>query len=214
MYGDGPWGDLRETHANAFRDAWDEFTATCADTVAPVATYQAWLAHLMIQRVGLMHVVREVDFGARHLDPATRDYFHCANLTVDLLVLREPVVRLPRRVALVDPTLPEGAPNPRSGLGRVGDFSVIVELQVAATQTDDLDHGEVVRDFRKLSAILDAAERCYPPRPLPAAFVGVLVNKERSRFSFERLAARLAGPPIRRDITLLSFDRATAVTDI
>jgi hypothetical protein len=37
------------------------------------------------------------------------------------------------------------------------DFSVITEQRVSATQIGDLGYTEVVRDFEKLSAILDAA---------------------------------------------------------
>ena len=41
-------------HAVAFKAAWQEFTQACAGTIAPEATYQAWLAHFMINRVGLL----------------------------------------------------------------------------------------------------------------------------------------------------------------
>jgi hypothetical protein len=85
---------LADSHATKFKAAWQEFTSTCSGTVAPEATYQAWLAHFMIQRVGLMQVVREVDFGARHLGAAAA-HFRGSSLMVDLLVLREPVVNLP-----------------------------------------------------------------------------------------------------------------------
>jgi hypothetical protein len=44
---------------------------------------------------------------------------------VDLLVLREPVVNLPQRLSLAKVNLPDGAPNPKSGLSRLRDFSVI-----------------------------------------------------------------------------------------
>jgi hypothetical protein len=127
---------VSDGHAEAFEQAWAEFTTTCSGTIAPEATYQAWLAHFMIQRVGLMHVVREVDFGARHLGDTT-GRFRGSNLMVDLLVLREPVVDLPRRAALAQQDLPDGHPNPRSGLGRLKDFTVITELKVSATQRTD-----------------------------------------------------------------------------
>lgn len=194
-------------HAAMFSEAWEEFTETCAGTIAPEATYQAWLAHFMIQRVGLMQVVREVDFGARHLGEAATSRFRGSNLMVDLLVLREPVVNLPRRAALAKKDLPDGEPNPKSGLGRLKDFSVITELKVSATQIEGLDYTEVVRDFEKLSAILDAAESQYPGAPLPRAFVGVFNNREKPRFNFDHLQRRLDALPIRADVQLLRFPR-------
>lgn len=82
-------------------------------------------------------MVREVDFGARHLGTVAAQYFTGHNLMVDLLILREPVVNLPRRAALAQKKLPDGTPNPRSGLARLADFSVITELKVSATQMED-----------------------------------------------------------------------------
>lgn len=58
---------VRSAHAQIFEDAWRTMSESCWDTIAPEATYQAWLAHFAIQELGLLHVVREVDFGARHL---------------------------------------------------------------------------------------------------------------------------------------------------
>jgi hypothetical protein len=87
--------------ASAFEAAWREFTGACADTVAPEATYQAWLAHFVIRRVGLLRVVREVDFGARHLGPAAAERFSGHNLMVDLLIPRgECPARLRQRAVL------------------------------------------------------------------------------------------------------------------
>lgn len=107
--------EIRRDHAAAFEGAWIALGRAAANTVAPEAAYQAWLAHLVIERVGLLHVVREVDFGARHLGLQAAARFRGSNLMVDLLVLRQPVVNLPRRAALAVPDLPEGEPNPRSG---------------------------------------------------------------------------------------------------
>ncbi|MFC5179402.1 hypothetical protein [Nocardioides taihuensis] len=204
--GPTPPDPVSEAHAAAFEEAWREFTETCAGTVAPEATYQAWLAHFMIQRVGLMHVVREVDFGARHLGEAAAARFRGSNLMVDLLVLREPVVDLPRRAALAQVELPDGAPNPKSGLGRLKDFSVITELKVSATQIEGLDYTEVVRDFEKLSAILNAAEQQYPGAPLPLAFVGIFNNRSKPRFNFEHLHRRLSQVPPHPRVGMLRFD--------
>jgi hypothetical protein len=198
--------ETRRDHAAAFEGAWNALGRAAANTVAPEATYQAWLAHLVIERVGLLHVVREVDFGARHLGLQAASRFRGSNLMVDLLVLRQPVVNLPRRAALAAPDLPEGEPNPRSGLARLQDFSVITELKVSATQIEGLDYTEVVRDFEKLSAILDAAEAQYPANPLPAAYVGVFNNRAKPRFNFEHLQRRLDAVQVRPDVKLLKYD--------
>ncbi len=143
---------LRKRHAAAFEAAWQDLGVNCAETVAPEATYQAWLAHFLIQRLGVLHVVREVDFGAKYLGEQAAVLFGGSSLMVDILVLRQPVVQLPRRAALADETLPGGEPNPRSGLKRLGDFSVITELKVHSTQAEGLAQAQVVRDFLKLSA--------------------------------------------------------------
>jgi hypothetical protein len=200
--------ETRRSHALAFEEAWTALGRAASNTVAPEATYQAWLAHLVIERLGLLHVVREVDFGARHLGAQAAAKFRGGNLMVDLLVLRQPIVNLPRRAALAVPDLPDGQPNPKSGLARLQDFSVITELKVSATQIEGLDYTEVVRDFEKLSAILDAAEAQYPANPLPAAYVGVFNNRAKPRFNFEHLQRRLDAVQIRPDVKLLKFEAA------
>jgi len=179
---------------------------------APEATYQAWLAHFVIERLDLLRVVRGVDFGARHLGPVAVQHFTGHNLMVDLLILREPVVNLPRRAALARKNLPDGTQNPRSGLARLADFSVITELKVSATQIEGLDYGEVLRDFRKLSAILDAAEAQYPDQPLPAAYVGVFGNRVRPRFNFDLLANKIHAAGVRPDVKLLQFETTQETT--
>lgn len=202
--------DTRRSHALAFEEAWTALGRAASNTVAPEATYQARLAHLVIERLGLLHVVREVDFGARHLGLQAVAKFRGGNLMVDLLVLRQQIVNLPRRAALAVPDLPDGQPNPKSGLARLQDFSVITELKVSATQIEGLDYTEVVRDFEKLSAILDAAEAQYPANPLPVAYVGVFNNRAKPRFNFEHLQRRLDAVQIRPDVKLLKFEAAAS----
>ena len=98
---------------------------------------------------------------------------------------------------------------PRSGLGRLADFSVITELKVSATQKEGLDYGEVIRDFRKLSVILDAAEEAHAGSPLPAAYVGVFANAAKPRFNFGLLRRKLRDADLRPDVLLAAFDSAT-----
>ena len=73
---------------------------------------------------------------------------------------------------------------------------------MSSSQAEGHDYSEVVHDFVKLSAILDAAEDHYKGQPLPAAFVGILGNHRR-RFDLRRLFKRLASESIRPDIELL-----------
>jgi hypothetical protein len=201
---------VRGEHAAAFEGAWRDLAEHCAATVAPEATYQAWLAHFLIERLSVLHVVREVDFGARYLGESAAQHFRpVGNLMVDLLVLRSPVVHLPRRARLGPRGGVDATVNPRSGLARLGDFTVITELKVSATQREGLDYGEVVRDFRKLSYIAEAAQAAHQSRPLPVAYVGVFANAPRPRFNFDLLRTKLASAGIRRDVRLAAFDGAT-----
>jgi hypothetical protein len=63
-----------------------------------------------------------------------------------------------------------------------------------------------LRDFRKLSAILDAAEAQYPDRPLPAEYVGVFGTRIRPRFNFDLLASKIHEAGVRPDVRLLKFE--------
>jgi len=83
---------------------------------------------------------------------------------------------------------------------------------VSATQIEGLDYGEVLRDFRKLSAILDAAEAQYPDQPLPAAYVGVFGNRVRPRFNFDLLANKIHAAGVRPDVKLLQFETTQETT--
>ena len=85
---------------------------------------------------------------------------------------------------------------------------MITELKVSATQIEGLDYTEVVRDFEKLSAILDAAETQYPGTPLPPPTSGIFNNRRKPRFNFDHLAKRLADVEVRPDVRMLMFDTA------
>ena len=191
----------------AFKAAWQAFGSACYDTVAPEATYQAWLAHFVIERTELLRVVREVDFGARHLLDAEKERFRGHNLMVDITVLREPLVSLPRRAALRLGTIPDGTPDPESGLQRLADFSIISELKIASSQIGGLNPTGVLRDVRKLAALLDAAEHHYPGKRLPRAFACVLDNHPTRRVNVDRLHAQVAARGTRPDVQLLVYTR-------
>jgi hypothetical protein len=86
---------------------------------------------------------------------------------MDLLVLREPVVNLPKRTVLGERNRLGRERNPRSGLARLQDFSVITALKVATTQVKGLGYTKLVEDFEKLSSILNAAHLQYADGPAP-----------------------------------------------
>lgn len=187
-----------------FRAVWAAFGDACSETVAPEATYQAWFAHFLMQKFDVLRVVREVDFGARHLleDDVTR--FSGTNLMLDVMVLREPVVNLPRRAWLGPPGL-TATPNPRSGLGRLDQFEIISELKVGATQGGGLDATEVLRDVHKLDAILRAAARDHPEMPLPRAYACVLDNNVNHKMNRANVARRLKDELPKTPVSMLIY---------
>lgn len=208
--GPAPSDHVREQHVRAYEDAWRELAAQCHDTAAPDASYRAWLAHFLMARLTPLHVVREVDFGAWPVPPTVAGGRRAVgNPVVEMLTLRRPLASVPRpaTVAVVD--APDGPANPRSGLARLADFSVITELKVTGARTSGLGYGEVVSGCHKLSAILDAAEAAYPDEPLPAAYVGVFVNVMKPVFSFDLLRRRLRETRLRPDLHLATFDLRT-----
>ena len=182
-----------------FVAAWNSFGAACSDTVAPEATYQAWFAHFLMEQFGVLQVVREVDFGSRHLDPDDQKRFTGHNLMLDIMILREPIVDLPRRATL-GPAHSDVAPNRRSGLGRLKQFAIISELKVGSSQSLGLGYREVVRDFHKLDAILRAAQRDYPGNPAPFAVMCILDNNEDHRLNRTHLGNLLTKSSIRSSI--------------
>lgn len=193
-----------EIESDQFERAWSDFAESTAQTVAPEATYQAWLAHHVIGQFGILRVVREVDFGTRYFGDH-RHHFSGPNVFIDVAVLREPNVDLPRRSWLASRNDEFDELSPRSGLARLGSFSVISELKVSSSQGDGLDYAEVVKDFQKLSAILDRAETLFPANELPAAYVGILDNHPKKRFNFDLLADKVHAAGIREDVRLLAW---------
>jgi hypothetical protein len=60
---------------------------------------------------------------------------------------------------------------------------------------------EVVRDFKKMSALLNAASKYYPGHPLPPAFVGILDNHPHRRLNVDRLMSKIHQLHVRGDVT-------------
>ena len=47
-----------EDVAAKFEGAWDVFARTCANAIAPEATFQAWFAHYLISQFGIDRVAK------------------------------------------------------------------------------------------------------------------------------------------------------------
>lgn len=181
----------KSTDRDKFLAAWNRFGTACGDTIAPEATYQAWLAHFLIEQFGLRKVVREVDFGARHLQESDRQAFHGSNLRLDVCVLHsDERVYLPHRSALGDPATPGGYAA-HSGLGRLKDLAIISELKVGSSVTNGLPYSQINRDAQKLQAILAAGRNhaLNAGRVMPLAFVCVVDNHPTWRLNRRILAS-------------------------
>lgn len=183
-------GEAAEVPLAAFARGWERFAAECSATVAPEATYQAWLAHFLMAQFGVLRVVREVDFGSRYLDPETAAAFPGHNLMLDVMVLRAPLVNLPRRAHLAR-AAPED-PLVKSGLSRLQDFAIVCEMKVGSTQGNGVAIGSIVRDVRKLDALLRAGAGHYPGIDPPVAVMVVLDNHPTKALNRQELVRQIA----------------------
>ncbi|MCX6433953.1 MAG: hypothetical protein NTX29_14670 [Actinobacteria bacterium] len=195
-----------------FETAWNAFATACSDTVAPEATYQAWFAHFLMEHFDPLQVVREVDFGSKYLNESLEDLdrFPGSNLMLDVMILRDPMVDLPRRSTL-GPRHSDVTPNPRSGLCRLKRFTIISELKVGSSQGLGLGYRELVRDFHKLDAILRAVQRDHPEDPLPISVMCILDNNTSHRLNRAHLDDLLEGASIRSPIRVLLHPETPAL---
>lgn len=171
---------MAEDVGRKFEAAWDVFSQTCAASVAPEATFQAWFAHYLISQFGIDRVAREPifkhkEFVANQWSPRLRG----GEVKLDAVVTRVPGIYLPH-YALVD------GPSIR----RLGDLAVISELKVSATQKGGLDHTEVCRDIWKLSMLLEEAEASGAAMPL--AYACILDNHPIKKYDRSHLERRVA----------------------
>lgn len=163
-----------------FRAAWEVFSNTCASSIAPEATYQAWLAHYLISQFGIARVAREPIFKHAHFESDYRKHFAgSGEVRLDAVVNRVPGINLPHYAHRGDSV---------GGLESISELAVISELKVSSTQGDGLDHTEVCKDFWKLSMLLDEADRVGIAVPL--AFVCILDNHPRKRYRLNHLLER------------------------
>lgn len=182
-----------EDVAAKFVAAWEVFSRTCAATVAPEATYQAWFAHYLISQFGIDRVAREPDFGHHSFTSPLVERFKGHQVMLDAVLTRQPGIIMPRRAHR------EG--RDIGGLPLLGDLAVIAELKISCTQGQGLAHTEVARDFWKLSMLLTEADR--HSLPAPRAYVCVLDNHPTRTYNREWLLTRLADDPVDDRVQLL-----------
>ena len=107
---------------------------TCANAIAPEATFQAWFAHYLITQFGIDRVAREPIFKHLRSVSAYKQMVSGGEVKLDAVVLREPGVALGHYVR-----------RGGDGMATLGQLLVISELKVASTQAGGLDHREVAK---------------------------------------------------------------------
>lgn len=183
-----------EDVATKFEAGWSVFGQTCAQFVAPEATYQAWFAHYLISQFGIDRVVREPIFKHRHFTSDWKQYVPGGEVKLDVVVTRRHGLSLPHYVH-------RGGDG--DGLHSLQDIAVISELKVAATQGNGLSHTEVAQDVYKLSMLLDEMDLRRLDGARPLAYFCLLDNREGRRYNREWLSKRLAGVGAHEDVKIL-----------
>lgn len=188
-----------ENIAAKFVAAWEVFSATCAQFLAPEPTYQAWFAHYLISQFGIDRVAREPMVKKENFSESSWKQKVLGNhIRLYVVDMKTPGVHLPHYANRVD-VAPDG-----TGLLRLRRMAVISELKVTATQGEGQIHGEVARDAYKLSILLDELERSGVPGPdLPLAYLCVLDNHPSKPYRREALDQHLAKIPTDPKVTIL-----------
>jgi hypothetical protein len=183
---------MAEDVAGKFKAAWEVFSLTCGQFIAPEPTYQAWFAHYLISQFGIDRVAREPMVKKANFEETPwKSRVLGDHVRLDVVVMRSPGVHLPHYASRLDRA------EDGSGLQRLRGMAVISELKVTATQGAGQDHTEVARDAYKLSMLLDELERSGAEE-LPQAYLCILDNHPRKtypRASLEAHFTRLAPDP-------------------
>ncbi len=185
----------QEDFDTKFRAAWLVLSRTCASSIAPEATYQAWFAHYLISQFGIDRVAREPIFKYTGFESTYRGRFTGGEIKLDAVVTRTPGIVLPHYIY-------RGTEG--SGVETLQELAIISELKVSSTQGGGLDHTEVSRDFWKLSLLLHEAER--RGYSVPLAYVCVLDNHPRRRYNVNHpTGSRLVKDPHDPRVNLLHY---------
>lgn len=167
-----------------FKAAWQVFSRTCGQFIAPEPTYQAWFAHYLISQFGIDRVAREPMIKKQFFaDSEWKAKVEGNHVRLDVVVMREPGIHLPHYASKIDRS-PDG-----TGLHRLSKMAVISELKVTATQGEGQDHTEVARDAYKLSMLLKEFGGVGTP---PLAYLCILDNHPTKSYRKEALQAHFA----------------------
>ena len=192
-----------EDVAAKFEAAWEVFARTCANAVAPEATFQAWFAHYLISQFGIDRVAREPIFKHLHANSKWQALVPGGEVKLDAVVMRTPGVNLPHYVLR-----PPDKDGGLTGMMTLADLAVISELKVAATAGGGLHHRQVAQDVYKLSMLLEQAElRGIQP---PLAYLGILDNNVGRNYRRPGLDKRLDAIPHHPAVRILMFPEPTA----
>jgi hypothetical protein len=183
---------MGEDVAGKFLAAWEVFSLTCGQFIAPEPTYQAWFAHYLISQFGIDRVAREPMVKKEYFrETPWKARVEGNHVRLDVIVMRTPGIHLPHYASQLD-VAADG-----TGLERLRNMAVISELKVTATQGAGQDHTEVARDAYKLSMLLEELEAAGAD-PLPLAYLCILDNhpgKVYRRKSLDSHFARLEHHP-------------------
>ncbi|MFD2078117.1 hypothetical protein SAMN05421678_108298 [Actinopolymorpha cephalotaxi] len=172
---------MAEDVAGKFLAAWEVFSRTCGQFIAPEPTYQAWFAHYLISQFGIDRVAREPMVKKQSFaDSAWKSLVAGNHVRLDAVIMKRPGIHLPHYASRIDRS-PDG-----TGLQRLHGMAVISELKVTATQGDGQDHTEVARDAYKLSMLLDELAR-KPEASVPLAYLCILDNHPTKKYRIESL---------------------------
>lgn len=197
---------MEEQVGAKFVGAWEVFTATCAQFIAPEQTYQAWFAHYLISQFGIDRVAREpiIKFSG-FADTPWKQAFRGGEVRLDAVVMKRPGVHLPHYANRFDRAADS------SGLMRVREMAVISELKVSATQGGGLGHREVAQDAYKLSMLISELEGIgVPAEELPIAFVCVLDNHPTKPYGWSFLDRYFERTPLHPRVRILPEDRSAS----
>lgn len=171
------WTPGTEPIAQKFEAAWNVFAASCAHLWANEASYQAWFAHYLIGQFGIDRVGREAIINEKHFEHNAG----VGEVRPDAVVSRQPGIMLPHYANGV------ARSTDRSGIGILKHLAVISELKVGATTASGLSRSAILSDVIKLGRLLNELHLSAPGAGMPLAYVCVLDNHTRKRFSVEAL---------------------------
>jgi hypothetical protein len=170
-----------EQIAIKFEAAWTVFARTCGHFWAAEPSYQAWFAHYLISQFGIDRVAREPLIKDSDFTPSPlKDKVGGGEVRPDVVVTTRPGIMMPHYANRL------GKASDDSGPGLLRDLAVISELKIGASAQSGLDTRALIRDVDNLSPLLTEFKVKHPDAAAPLAYVCVLDNHGRQKFSPDR----------------------------